>query len=783
MLAILTIIFFTAAALTYTGIVFKWFPNSATINLLDYFIIGIALVFGMTAFLGFPPDTAESSQDISSPITRVFSNGPMVILWKFLYFGWIAFNWSVVFFYKQILNSGHWNFWGRLGHGMLRTMTIYLLIGIPAAIVFIVLIATKKFTVDVLYTLLISIVNTFGTFQIVLLLAYGIVDVPRRLVISAFPTLRLYQIYYDAFKTTRNIRKIYKNILSQRSKQSIGLAIIPRSNHMYVYSNRLIEMQLVPNEKLEALAETASASRKNDIKTTALTKLSKPLKASTLESNKQSKSVPVLSDKFHFNTIDNPCRTEDSKKKRATVGTLPPKSNLFDTKTASTYDLLHNTTQKYITEYSSSSKPSRSSSASASANANSHLRMSSTLANDPIEMSASKHYKGPKDTESSSSAFDIHPEGCVTEKPSTVTVSRYYTQEVKLAGRLVTFPKEPSIDDIPVCSCNCRGGPPESINKSIVQGLKLVEKSNFKLKFLYWSAMREHGAMEHLVVQRNRYEMLVNCRKKGNTLEDLRSQPNLNPYWAKVFGHARLGKMTYVYIKYFRSFLLIMVAILFTFFSVVLVLSEFMSPISSFSLYSPLLLCYQHVVEENSSSTVLILVYAIFGLLVAYLQCALLNLRFFNIYRLARKSTDITSLLFIIARVPTYIFPLGWNLMLLLNIELDTAYGKVMAKMSALPIMGIGFSNYFPIVMIVLTIFFASNLDRIVWAAMGQDITPNMICRLRNSYKVEEGKENLDQWVTGTFEYLETEENTPKKPPSCCSKCFRSVFAPADGDD
>lgn len=76
----------------------------------------------------------------------------------------------------------------------------------------------------------------------------------------------------------------------------------------------------------------------------------------------------------------------------------------------------------------------------------------------------------------------------------------------------------------------------------------------------------------------------------------------------------------------------------------------------------------------------------------------------FNIYRLVKHSTDIMSLLFIIARVPTYIFPLGWNLMLLLNIQFDTAYGTVMAQMSAIPIMGMDFSNYFPIVIIVLTI-------------------------------------------------------------------------------
>lgn len=778
-LAILTIIFFTAAALTYTGIVFKWFPNSATINLMDYFIIGTALVFGMTAFLGFPPDTAESSHDISSNAKPAFSDGPMVVLWKFLYFGWIAFNWLVIFFYKQILISGHWNFWGRLGHGMLRTMTIYLLIGIPAAIVLVVLITTKKFTVDVLYTLLISIVNTFGTFQIVILLAYGIVDVPRRLIISAFPTLRLYQIYYDAFKTTRNIRKIYKNILFQRSKQSIGLSIIPRSNHMYVYSKRLVEMQLVPNEKLEALAETSNTYKKNSAKTTAFTRMSKPLNASDLESNKQYRSVPVLPDKPCLSTKDITSQSKDLRQPGTKGNTLPPKSHLSNVKSASTYDLLHDAPQKTITEYKSSSKLSRSSSASA----NSASRMSSALANDSIEMSSSKHHGGLTDTENSSSALDMQPSGSAAENPVTMTVSRYCTPEVKLAGRLVKFPKGPSTDDMPVCSCNCRGGPRESINKSIVQGLKLVEKSNFKLKFLYWNAMREHGAMEHLVVQRNRYEMLANCSKKGSTLHDLKSQPNLNPYWARMFERAHLGKMSYIYIKYFRSFLLMMVAILFMFLSVVLVLSELMSPISSFSLYSPLLLLYEHVAKTSSDSTVLILVYAIFGLLVAYLQCALLNLRFLNIYHLVKRSTDVTSLLFIIARVPTYIFPLGWNLMLLLNIELDTAYGKVMSKMSAMPIMGTGFSNYFPIVMIVLTILFASNLDRIIWAAMGQDITPNMICILRKSYKVEEGKENLDQWVTGTFEYLETEENAPKKPPNCCTKCFRSVFAPADSED
>ncbi|KWX11895.1 hypothetical protein QR46_4139 [Giardia duodenalis assemblage B] len=751
-LAIFTIFLFTGIALTYTGIVFEWFPNSATINLLDYIIVGMALVFGMTAFLGFPPDIAESSSEPSD-----FSTGPMVGLWKFLYFGWLVFNWAIIFLYKQLLKSGHWNFWGRLGHGMLRTLTIYLLIGVPAVIVVIVLLVTKKFTMNVLYTVLISLINTFGTFQIVLLLAYGIVDVPRRLVIAAFPSLRLYQIYYDAFKTTRTIRKIYKDILFQRSKQNIGLSIIPRTNHMYVYSQRLIKMQMVPNEQLDALVDTTDGCKG---RTKALS--STKTLSSDQGANKAYQSVPVLPDQIHSSAQSSVYSTKDSKQQGAKNAPLPPRSHYSNLQSSSTCNFFHDAEPKNIDEYKASSYLSHSSRVSA-------------LTEDSIEMSSSKLPGGQASIENSSSTAEAEK---VTEKPIS-----YYAPEVRLAGRLVKFPSGPTTADMPFCSCDCHGGPRRTITSSVKQGLKLVEKSNFKLKFLYWNAMREHGAMEHLVVQRNYYEMLVNCRKKDCTLQDLRAQPNLNPYWAKMLSRARLGQMSFVYIKYFRSFLLMLVAMVFTFFSVVLVLSELMSPIASLSLYSPLLVLYKYVVDTSSDSTRLVLVYAIFGLLVAYLQCALLNLRFFNIYRLVKHSTDIMSLLFIIARVPTYIFPLGWNLMLLLNIQFTTAYGTVMAQMSAIPIMGVDFSNYFPIVIIALTIFFASNLDRIVWATMGQDVTPNVICLLRKSYKVEEGKENLDQWVTGMFEYIATEEKTPQKPPNCCTKCVRSIFAPASSGD
>lgn len=764
-LAILVILFFTAAALTYTGIVFKLFPNSSTINLLDYIIVGTALVFGMTAFLGFPPDIAESSSMVSSE-SSAFSTGPMVGLWKFLYFGWLAFNWAVIFLYKQLLKSGHWNFWGRLGHGMLRTLTIYLLIGIPAIIVVVVLIATRKFTMNVLYTLLISLINTFGTFQIVILLAYGIVDVPRRLIMAAFPTLRLYQVYYDAFKTARNIRKIYKSILFQRSNQNVGLSVIPRSNHMYVYSQRLVAMQLVPNEKLDALVEKATVTGRGSAKVPSSAKI---LYSSNRESNKLYQSAPVLPDQ-----VSSSSGVQNNTRQMKNVP-LPPRSHHSNIKSDSTCNLFHEVKEKTIVECRTSTQFSRLSGASA----NSQQRGSSALTEDSIEMSSSKFLGGKTEAENTSSATDAH----LVESPTERPVSDYCTPEVKLAGRLVKFPSGPTTVDMPFCSCNCHGGPRRTITTSVVQGLKLVEKSNFKLKFLYWNAMREHGAMEYLVVQRNYYEMLVNCRKKGSTLHDLMGQPNLNPYWAKVLGSRCLGKMSFLYIKYFRSLLLMLVAMIFVFFSVVLVLSELMSPIEAFAAHSPLLVLYNYVTDTSSASARLVLVYAIFGLLVAYLQCALLNLRFFNIYRLVKHSTDIMSLLFIIARVPTYIFPLGWNLMLLLNIQFDTAYGTVMAQMSAIPIMGMDFSNYFPIVIIVLTILFASNLDRIIWAAMGQDITPNMICLLRKSYKVEEGKEHLNQWVTGTFEYLETEENTPQKPPNCCTRCIRSIFAPANSGD
>ncbi|EFO61483.1 Hypothetical protein GLP15_5069 [Giardia lamblia P15] len=763
-LAILVILFFTAAALTYTGIVFKLFPNSSTINLLDYIIVGTALVFGMTAFLGFPPDIAESSAMTSE--SSAFSTGPMVGLWKFLYFGWLIFNWAVIFLYKQLLKSGHWNFWGRLGHGMLRTLTIYLLIGIPAIIVVVVLVATRQFTMNVLYTLLISLINTFGTFQIVILLAYGTVDVPRRLIMAAFPTLRLHQIYYDAFKTTRNIRKIYKGILFQRSNQNVGISIIPRSNHMYVYSQRLIAMQLIPNEKLEALVEAANNTGRGSTKVPPSTKT---LYSFNQESSKPYQSVPTLPDR-----VSSGSGVQSNTHKKKDIP-LPPRSHHSDIKSASTCNLFHEVKEKTIIECRASTQLSRSSGASA----NSQRRGSSALTEDSVEMSSSKFLDGRTDAENPSSAADIQPVGTLPERSS----SRYYTPEVKLAGRLVRFPSGPTTADMPFCSCNCHGGPRRTITSSVVQGLKLVEKSNFKLKFLYWNAMREHGAMEHLVVQRNYYEMLANCRKKGSTQHDLITQPNLNPYWAKVLRSRCLGKMSFLYIKYFRSLVLMLIAMVFVFFSVVLVLSELMSPIGALAPYSPLLVLYDYVADTSSASARLILVYAIFGLLVAYLQCALLNLRFFNIYRLVKHSTDIMSLLFIIARVPTYIFPLGWNLMLLLNIQFDTAYGTVMAQMSAIPIMGMDFSNYFPIVIIVLTVLFASNLDRIIWAAMGQDITPNMICLLRKSYKVEEGKEYLDQWVTGTFEYLDTEGNTPQKPLNCCTRCIRSIFAPANSGD
>lgn len=74
---------------------------------------------------------------------------------------------------------------------------------------------------------------------------------------------------------------------------------------------------------------------------------------------------------------------------------------------------------------------------------------------------------------------------------------------------------------------------------------------------------------------------------KGSTLHDLMGQPNLNPYWAKVLGSRCLGKMSFLYIKYFRSLLLMLVAMIFVFFSVVLVLSELMSPIEAFAAHSP----------------------------------------------------------------------------------------------------------------------------------------------------------------------------------------------------
>ncbi|TNJ30569.1 LMBR1-like membrane protein [Giardia muris] len=160
----------------------------------------------------------------------------MSTFWKVVYFGWIAFNWAILFFHKQTLKSGHWNFWGRLGAGMKRTLILYLVIVVPVAIIVGVLIALKKVTLNVLVGLVFTIVNTLGTFQFILVLGFGLVDMPKRLVIASFPSLRLKQVYYDGNKAAARIRKLYRSVIALREQQDLALRILQVDNPMYRFS-------------------------------------------------------------------------------------------------------------------------------------------------------------------------------------------------------------------------------------------------------------------------------------------------------------------------------------------------------------------------------------------------------------------------------------------------------------------------------------------------------------------------------------------------------------------
>ncbi|TNJ29473.1 LMBR1-like membrane protein [Giardia muris] len=696
---ILGCIITSALALVFIVLTMLYFPIQH--STLDYVYLIIALSFGMVAYCSFPVDALLARQSIDQAYQRWMST-----FWKVIYFGWIAFNWAILFFHKQTLKSGHWNFWGRLGAGMKRTLILYLVIVVPVAIIVGVLIALKKVTLNVLVGLVFTIVNTLGTFQVILVLGFGLVDMPKRLVIASFPSLRLKQVYYDGNKAAARIRKLYRSVIALREQQDLALRILQVDNPMYRFSTRINGLQLIDDDHLGL--NTAKTARS----------------AST---RSQSRSRPGS--------------------------------------TRSTHSLLEYQDPDASSIRAGLKKPSST---------------GSLLGPQAIDPPPNIKKGASQEEEKVTVTYTTEPFSLKRSvDPGLETVSNL---DVLYYPCLPREPRLPSTKDLPRLSCDkyCAAGYDKGVIKTAV---KQLEKINFKLRGVYWKLMREHGTMNILVQKKNFYQLaatLGRCKSRRSDLDTM----TLSPVWARRF-NGKHGTFFYVYFKGLRITCYVLLSLLVIFFSIIVLFSEiFVSlPIPGLSEHSPLLLFANMRTSLNPDTWAFFVTLISFTFVEVYILYALEVTNFLGIYRMTQRSTDVFSAYFLLGRVPSYTFPLGWNIMNMLQKNVETAYSQVMKGMRAVNIGGWEFAEYFPFAIIFVVLFFATGLDTFLWRAMGQDITPILPCRLNKSIKVEQGRIALTEWEDGTFVWTnrtDTQASTISENPTKVSRCCRKLLGEAE---
>jgi len=114
--------------------------------------------------------------------------------------------------------------------------------------------------------------------------------------------------------------------------------------------------------------------------------------------------------------------------------------------------------------------------------------------------------------------------------------------------------------------------------------------------------------------------------------------------------------------------------------------------------------------SKLSSFGLYTLTFIILGYMCVCTYSSLLKIRLFNYYYLVgNHQTDENSLLFAAAYLSRLTFPLSYNFSMIAGVD-GTVFSQVLGKMDMLPIFGLQFNTYFPIIVAVICFLFIFNI-------------------------------------------------------------------------
>ena len=141
-------------------------------NLWVYIIaVFLSWFLGFMGLLLMPLDLAEYEDGKES----------LILLWQFVYWSTFLLSWGVCPVLLYCWQSGEFTWKKRLVFSLKSNLKYYAVVVALAVVFSIIIAATNGFTFGSLRGFLIALANVYGLLLIILLLGFGIVDVPRRL--------------------------------------------------------------------------------------------------------------------------------------------------------------------------------------------------------------------------------------------------------------------------------------------------------------------------------------------------------------------------------------------------------------------------------------------------------------------------------------------------------------------------------------------------------------------------------------------------------------------------
>jgi len=302
-------------------------------------------------------------------------------------------------------------------------------------------------------------------------------------------------------------------------------------------------------------------------------------------------------------------------------------------------------------------------------------------------------------------------------------------------------------------------GMPGKISKREAKACRQLEAVNASVSKVLMRFYREDRYMTNLCFDARRIKIQQDI-SAGCPRLDVADDPLCPAGLAKALRLPLIGPLVCFYITYLKSFVYWVVAIIMAVLGVSLLISESLQPFPEQAVkWSP------YYLLMSASSTDTLVIFAI-GVSIAYLvTCVFISttrFRMFQFYHYVPHGTDYSSMFFLIGRLVGMVFPLGWNLIQMLQINTTCAFSVVMQKMNTFPFVGADYARWATLAFPVFAVFFVFNGARLVSKITGQESAPYLAKNLVGNPKVAQGRWELEMWELEKFEFARPEKEKEK---------------------